>query len=96
MDSTTRLTGAEEKTASEPKFSLFIVKHFVTAGANDEMQVFLRERNVSKMTWYKLQAAGTAYQEAHGREAARKPVATPVQGDLQLGQANVCLSVCLC
>ena len=47
------------------------------AGMNDETRAFLKELNVNKTTWDKFQAADTAYQVAHGREAAQKPVATP-------------------
>ena len=80
------------KLASEPKFSLFIVKQFIMAGVNDETRAFLKELNVNKTTMDKFQAADTAYQVAHGREAAQKPVPTPVQRDVPTW-SDQCLSV---
>ena len=62
------------------------------AGVNDETRVFLKELNVNKTTWNKFQAADTAYQVAHGREAAQKPVGTSVQRDVPTW-SNQCLSV---
>ena len=62
------------------------------AGVNDETRAFLKELNVNKTPWDKFQAADTAYQVAHGREAAQKPAATPVQRDVQTW-SDQCLSV---
>ena len=87
-----RLGEAEEKIASEPKFSLLVVKQFIMAGVSDKLRAFPKERNVNEMTWDKFQAVSTAYQEAHGREAARKPVATPLQHNIRIWSGQ-CLSV---
>ena len=62
------------------------------AGVNDETQAFLKELNVNKTTWDNFQAADTAYQVAHGREPAQKPVGTPVQHDVPTWSYQ-CLSV---
>ena len=80
------------KLTSEPKFSLLIVKQFIMAGVNDETRAFPKELNVNKTILDKFQAAVTAYQVAYGREAAQKPIATPVQRDAPTW-SDQCLSV---